>query len=157
MSDSFATPWTVAHQALLSMEFSKQEYWSGCHFLLQGIFPTQGSNPRLLHWQVDSLPLHHLGSPDYHLFLQIVVLAHIHALSSSCFWAVSAGLNSCCRDCLAHKTWNIYHLALHRKDWSCSALEHQDWDSDAEKYFSSQSDKLSNTILALWFHNINRT
>ena len=36
-----------------------------CHFLLQGIFPTQGSNPRLLgflHWQVDSLPLHHLGS-----------------------------------------------------------------------------------------------
>ena len=35
----------------------------GCHFLLQGIFPTQGSNPHLLHWQVDSLPLHHLGSP----------------------------------------------------------------------------------------------
>ena len=32
----------------------------GCHTLLQGIFPTQGSNPRLLHllpWQVDSLPL----------------------------------------------------------------------------------------------------
>ena len=38
----------------------------GCHFLLQGIFPTQGSNPhllRLLHWQADSLPLSHLGSP----------------------------------------------------------------------------------------------
>ena len=29
----FATPWTAAHQALLSMEFSRQEYWS-CHFLL---------------------------------------------------------------------------------------------------------------------------
>ena len=32
----------------------------GCHFLLQGIFPTQGSNPRLLcllHWQAGSLPL----------------------------------------------------------------------------------------------------
>ena len=28
----------------------------GCHFLLQGIFPTQGSNPRLLHRQKDSLP-----------------------------------------------------------------------------------------------------
>ena len=26
----------------------------GCHFLLQGIFPTQGENPCLLHWQVDS-------------------------------------------------------------------------------------------------------
>ena len=34
----------------------------GCHFLLQGIFLTQGSNPCLLHWQVDSLPLSHPGS-----------------------------------------------------------------------------------------------
>ena len=31
----------------------------GCHFLLQGIFPTQGLNPCLLHWQVDSLLLSH--------------------------------------------------------------------------------------------------
>ena len=31
----------------------------GCHSLLQGIFPTQGSNTCLLHWQVDSLPLSH--------------------------------------------------------------------------------------------------
>ena len=35
----------------------------GCHFLLQGIFWTQGSNPRLLHWLADSLPLCHMGSP----------------------------------------------------------------------------------------------
>ena len=34
----------------------------GCHFLLQGIFPTQVSIPRLLYWQVGSLPLSHLGS-----------------------------------------------------------------------------------------------
>ena len=34
----------------------------GCHFLLQVIFPTQGSNPHLLHWQVGSLPLSRLGS-----------------------------------------------------------------------------------------------
>ena len=37
----------------------------GCHFLLQGIFLTQGWNPCLLcllHWQVDSLPLSYLGS-----------------------------------------------------------------------------------------------
>ena len=33
------------------------------HFLLQGIFLTQGSNPSLLHWQEDSLPLSHLGNP----------------------------------------------------------------------------------------------
>ena len=29
----------------------------GCHFLFQGIFPTQGWNPRLLYWLTDSLPL----------------------------------------------------------------------------------------------------
>ena len=34
-----------------------------CHFLPQGIFPTQGLKPRLLHWQADSLPLSHQGSP----------------------------------------------------------------------------------------------
>ena len=34
----------------------------GCHFLLQGIFPTQGSNPSLLHWQVDSSPLSYPGT-----------------------------------------------------------------------------------------------
>ena len=32
-----------------SVEFSRQEYWMGCHSLLHGIFPTQGSNPGLLH------------------------------------------------------------------------------------------------------------
>ena len=49
----FATLWTVAHQAALSMGFSRQ----GCHTLLQGIFLTQGSNPclfYLLHWLTTS-------------------------------------------------------------------------------------------------------
>ena len=58
----FATPWTVAHRALLSMRFSRQEYWSGFPLLTLGIFPIQHRNSnllRLLHWQVDSLPLHH--------------------------------------------------------------------------------------------------
>ena len=55
----FATPWTVASQAPLSMGFSRPEKWSGCHFFLQGIFLSQGSNPRLLHllhWQVVLYP-----------------------------------------------------------------------------------------------------
>ena len=41
--------------------------WITIHFS-RGIFPTQGSNPRFLHWQADSLPLSHLGSPTvlYH-------------------------------------------------------------------------------------------
>ena len=44
----FGSPWTAAHQAPLSTWFSRQDYWSGNHFLLQGIFPTQGSNSHLL-------------------------------------------------------------------------------------------------------------
>ena len=56
----FETLWVVARQASLSVGFSRQEYWAGCLALLQRIFLTQGSNPRLshlLHWQVSSLPL----------------------------------------------------------------------------------------------------
>ena len=41
--------WTIALQDSLSMGFSRQEHWSGCQALLQGTFPTQGSNPCLLH------------------------------------------------------------------------------------------------------------
>ena len=61
------TLWTGACQTPLSMGFSRQEYWSGCHFLLQGFFPTQGLNPRLLlllPWEADSLPLSHLFTPS---------------------------------------------------------------------------------------------
>ena len=36
----------------------------GCHFLFQGLFPTQESDLHLLHWQAGSLPLSQLGSPD---------------------------------------------------------------------------------------------
>ena len=65
------TPWTVAHQAPLSMGFPRQEYWSGLHFLLQGIFPTRGSNPHLLHWQVGALLLSHQGSPALHNTMRV--------------------------------------------------------------------------------------
>ena len=44
------------------MGFSRQEYWSRFHFLLQGFFLTQGSNLYLLHRHTDSLPLSHQGS-----------------------------------------------------------------------------------------------
>ena len=44
------------------MGFSRQVYWSGLPFPSPGIFPTKGSNPCLLNWQVDSLPLSHLGN-----------------------------------------------------------------------------------------------
>ena len=62
------------------MEFSRQVY-SGCHFLLQGIFLTQGSNPDLLcflQWQEDSLPLSHLGKPQTCLDSLIKVVTNSH-------------------------------------------------------------------------------
>ena len=60
----------------------------GCHFLLQGIFLTQGSNPCLLHWQVDSLLLSHQGS----LFTTVGsafkrwIQRDIGAFKSWCWW-----------------------------------------------------------------------
>ena len=58
----FAIPWTIAHQAPLSRDSPGKNTRVGCHALLQGIFPTQGSNSRLLRWHMDSLPQHLLGS-----------------------------------------------------------------------------------------------
>ena len=50
-----ATPWTVAHQAPLSMEFSRQEYWSGLPFLPPGDLPNPGIKPGSPALQADSL------------------------------------------------------------------------------------------------------
>ena len=58
----FATPWTVTHQAPLSMGFPRQEYWSGLPFPSPGIFQP-GIEPESSALQVDSLLLSHLGSP----------------------------------------------------------------------------------------------
>ena len=44
-------------------DFPGKNTGMGCHFLLQKIFPTQGSNPSLLHWQAVILPLNHKRSP----------------------------------------------------------------------------------------------
>ena len=50
------TPWTVVHQASMSLEFSRQEYWSGLPFLSSGDLPDpeiESGSPAL---QVNSLP-----------------------------------------------------------------------------------------------------
>ena len=51
----FATPWIVACQAPLSMEFSRKEYWSGLPFPSPGDLPDAGVNPRSPALQADSL------------------------------------------------------------------------------------------------------
>ena len=56
MSDSFVTPWTVVHQASLSVGFSRQAYWSGLPFPPPGDLPNPGIEPGSHALQVDSLP-----------------------------------------------------------------------------------------------------
>ena len=63
MSDSLPPPWTIAYQALPSMGFFRQGYWSGLSFPSPGIFPTQGLNPGLPHCRQMLYHLSHQGSP----------------------------------------------------------------------------------------------
>ena len=55
----FVNPWTVAHQAPLSMGFSRQEYWSGLPFPPPGDLPDQGIKLVSTALRADSLPLSH--------------------------------------------------------------------------------------------------
>ena len=55
MSDSFGTPWTVAYQALQSMGFFRQEYWSVLPFPSPGDLPDPGVDSTFPALQVDRL------------------------------------------------------------------------------------------------------
>ena len=59
----FATPWPVAHQAPLSMEFSRHKYWSGQPFLSPGDLLNPGIEPQSPALQADSLPSEPSGKP----------------------------------------------------------------------------------------------
>ena len=59
----FATPYTVAHQAPLSMGFSRQEYWSGLPFPSPGDLPYPGTETRSPALQADSLLAEPQGKP----------------------------------------------------------------------------------------------
>ena len=56
-----ATTWTIARQAPLYMEFSRQEYWSGLPFPPREDLPYPGITPASPALQVNSIPLYHLG------------------------------------------------------------------------------------------------
>ena len=65
MSNSFATPWTVADQAPLSMGFSTQNYWSGLSCLPPGDLPDPGIKSASPGLQADSLLSEPPGKPPY--------------------------------------------------------------------------------------------
>ena len=60
----FATPWTVAYQAPLSMGFSRQEYWSGLPFPSPGDLPNLGIEPGSPALQTDALLSEPPGKPQ---------------------------------------------------------------------------------------------
>ena len=73
---------------LCPWNFPDKNTGMGCQFLLQGIFLTQGLNPcllRLLHWQADSLPLHHLGS-FFHIYLIYCSMQLIFSVNTQIIW-----------------------------------------------------------------------
>ena len=115
VSDSLWPPWTVARQAPLSMEFFRQEYRSELPFPTAGDLPDPEIEPVSLAspaWQVDSLPLSHLGIlwapwktkqilcdlPDCDIHFIAVVWNRTHSISEVCLYIKATIL---ARKCLA--------------------------------------------------------
>ena len=67
---SFVAPWTVARQAPLSMEFSRQKYWNGLPCPSPGDLPDPGIKPRFPALQADSLPSEPPHGKCQHLLLE---------------------------------------------------------------------------------------
>ena len=119
----FATLQIVTRQASLSMEFSKQEYWTGCHFLLQGTFPTQGSHPRLLHQQAGSLPLSYQGSPAV-----LDAIIYKNELWVHFLWKFYCKVEGLGQNWASHFNMHKAHLEVLLKGscWFCESGEAQD-------------------------------
>ena len=142
MSDSFETPWTVALQAPLSTGFSKREYWSGCHALLQGIFPDPGIEPCLfclLRRQAASLPLR----PQKPQFTR-------GSVQTSVLHSVQCSLSFPCR---AHKSI----LQLHSCGHSFLTLtQKREQGVSATPILSVKGTEVLG-VRSLWFHPLSKT
>ena len=78
LPNSLRPPWTVAHQDSLSMEFSRQEYWSGLPFPSPQDLPDPGVIPRYPSLQTDSL----LFDPDAISAITHISPTHICSVSN---------------------------------------------------------------------------
>ena len=111
VSNSFATPWIVTHQAPRSMGFPSQEDWMGCYFLLQGIFPTWGLNPSLL-----------LGREIlYHRTTREAKKMHTFAKKKKYF---SKSIISSCREKMQQSDlfWNFKNQCFISTNWELSVM-----------------------------------
>ena len=84
----------------------------GCHFLLQGIFPTQGSNLHLLHWQGKSLLQSHQGNPNAKFMYERQNLGWGEvSVCVSFFWLVGYEIRRC-------YSWNLVLSLKLPSSWS---------------------------------------
>ena len=105
----FATPWTVACQAPLSMEFFRQEYWSGLPCPPPGDLPDQGWNPRLLcvlHLQAGSLPLAPPGKPILYVYILFKIFFSIWFIIA--FFKLEDNCFQCCFGFWCTTLWITY-------------------------------------------------
>ena len=101
----FATSWTVAYQAPPSMEFSRQECWSGLPFPSSGDLPNPGIQPRSPAFQADALPSEPLGKngeDGYHVCARIFI-SRIFLLSLLIWYSLSLAV---------HHPWRLPLLEL---------------------------------------------
>ena len=80
------TPWTIAHQALLPMQFSRQEYWSGLLFPSSGDLPDPRIEPRSPVLQAGSLPSEPPGK-SVNLRSEVKSLSHVQLFATP--WTVA--------------------------------------------------------------------
>ena len=99
----FVTPWTVAHQAPLSMEFSRKEYWSGWPFPSPGDRPNPGIRPRSPALQADSWPSEPPGKPR--------VQTHGGPMTTLLLSSLS----------LSQSTWRVTHHCLREREIEISS------------------------------------
>ena len=96
------------------MGFSKQEYWSGCHFLLQGVFLTQGLYLYLLSPALAGRFFSTSATWEAHKKCYWNTSICLH-MAYGCFCAIIAGLSSHMTDHMARKVCLVYYLALYIK------------------------------------------
>ena len=115
----FATPWTVAHQAPPSMEFSRREYWSGLPFPSPGDLPDSGIEPWPLLSRADALPSE---PPGNNQVTQLLLSDKINSVSGSWTRVFCAFLRPLCLLC--HLLFCDIYLLLGLRFQTSSDLQH---------------------------------
>ena len=102
-----ATPWSVAHQAPLSIEFSRQEYWRWVAISYsRGSSWQRDQTSVSSHWRAGSLPLNHLGSPQEEYSLTSNLFHPQSKNLSVCWWLL------CQQDLAWHCSWSSATIIL---------------------------------------------